>query len=311
MTGITPGKQRPWKERVKDAADFMVHEGLKLLPTDGCSRFGALAAKVRGPKAYPLLEACAHRNLRRLRPEWTEAEIAAAGSRRWENIGRLMTEYSVLHRLMPEGRVAIEGVEHLQRALKDGPVVLLGLHLGNWEVLAAGLRSLGVGFAAFYDPPDTRSRDLIAARVRGRLGVELLRVGAHGSVRAALKAMAAGRPVGIFGDEAFGGSVRGPFFGRAPHVQGNLGYAVRFARRFGAAVVPGYVLRTEGCRFMMRILEPVPLSSGAATEDGLLTDVMLLNDLIEPIVRAHVDQWYFLHEEIDDHCPQLEADWLT
>ena len=112
-----------------DLFDLAVHTALRAAPTDFVSAFGSWAVSVRGPKAYPIADRRAAENMRRLRPDWDEAAVAEACRLRWDNIGRLMAEYAVDDRLVPEGRVAVEGAEDLRAAKAEGKgIVLLGLH---------------------------------------------------------------------------------------------------------------------------------------------------------------------------------------
>jgi KDO2-lipid IV(A) lauroyltransferase len=106
----------------------------------------------------------------------------------------------------------------------------------------------------------------------------------------------------IFADE-LDEVVRAPLFGRAPSIPGNLSYAARLARRSGAPVIPAYVLRGEGARLKAVFGPPVHLPEGGDDPQGLVRDAMLLNQVIEPIVMAHLDQWYFLDDRLDEIAP--------
>jgi KDO2-lipid IV(A) lauroyltransferase len=284
---------------LKDGLDFAVHYGLRLLPTEACSDFGAFAARIRGPHAYPEEDRRAAANMARLRPDWDQAHIAAAGLRRWDNIGRLMTEYSVLHRLQREGRVEIVGARHMETAKLQGRgLVLLGLHLGNWEVCGVALQMLGLPPASFYEPQLRAARNILSKQARRRIGATLFPPTLTG-VRQAMGHLNGGGAVALFGDESVGGQVRGPFFGRPPHTFGNHNYAIQLARATGALIVPGYVLRTEGCRFVAHCLPPIALEPEPQPGARRMEDIAMLNAIMEPLVLENLDQWYFLHDRIE------------
>jgi KDO2-lipid IV(A) lauroyltransferase len=60
------------------------------------------------------------------------------------------------------------------------------------------------------------------------------------------------------------------------------------------------VLRLPGNRFRVVFHPPRRLPPRAETgEAGLLADVALLNEWIEPAIRPHLDQWYFLDDALD------------
>ncbi len=115
-------------------------------------------------------------------------------------------------------------------------------------------------------------------------------------MRPAIRALVAGKHLGVFGDESPHGRVRAPFFGRPTDIGGNLANIVRFARRTGSVILPGYVLRLRKARFQGVLLPPIVLEDEAMPGARLLEDVERLNGIIEPIIRAHADQWYYLHD---------------
>ncbi|RDI40477.1 lipid A biosynthesis acyltransferase [Gluconacetobacter liquefaciens] len=65
----------------------------------------------------------------------------------------------------------------------------------------------------------------------------------------------------------------------------------RLARRTGARICPVYLTREEGVRFTLTILESFDLTCASAS---LLDDVERLNAIVEPLVRSHAPQWYFI-----------------
>ena len=103
-------------DRLKGLADRLLFAVLLRLPTDVVSDIGARMALARGPTVYREAHERSLANLKRLRPELSDEQRQVMAMSRWDNIGRLMTEFAVLERLMREGRVAIEGQEHLAAA---------------------------------------------------------------------------------------------------------------------------------------------------------------------------------------------------
>ena len=290
--------RRSLAEQLATLGDYCFFAILRRLPTDFVSDIGARLALARGPTVFRDAHERSLANLKRLRPELSDEERQKMAMSRWDNIGRLMTEFAVLERLMREGRVTIEGQEHLvaARAVADGRgMIMLGMHLGNWEVYSPAMASLGLAMTAFYEPPVSRSRDLISRAVRARLGVELV-APEQADVRPAIRALAAGKHLGVFGDESPHGRVRAPFFGRPPDIGGNLANIVRFARRTNSVILPGYVLRVRKARFNFCFLPPIVLEAEETPGARLLEDVERLNGVIEPLICAHADQWYYLHD---------------
>ena len=290
-----------------DWRDLIAVAVLRRAPIDWSSSFGAASASVRGPKVYRDADAIARVNLARLRPDLDKAGREAMLMARWRCVGRTTAEFAVLDRLLVKGRVAVEGVEHLQAAKADGRgYIVVALHLGNWEALAVAGK-LGFPVSSFYEPRPTRAREFISQASRRRLGVRLLAPGPAG-VRPALGLLKAGEMVMIFGDEEIEGVARAPLFGRIPYAQSNLAYAVRLARRAGAPLIPAYVLRGEGARLRAVFAPPVRLGPARPDADPLKADMRLLNAAIEPIVLAHLDQWFQLHERLDEIGPATRVE---
>ena len=85
-----------------------------------------------------------------------------------------------------------------------------------------------------------------------------------------------------------------PLFGRPPHAAGNLAVAAKFARRTNKPVSVFHVTRLPENRFRVFFGPPIHLPVQSM---GLLDDVAFLNDLIEPVILRHLEQWFWLDDE--------------
>ena len=284
-----------------------IHESLRLLSIDRCSAFGAAISSFSA-KRYPESDARARRNWRRLRPDKADpASTDAAMTRLWRSVSRTMCEFSVLHRLWPEGRVAVDGVEHLEAVRRAGkPMIIAGLHLGNWETIPAAGIALGYPGSGFYWPLENRFDTRIAVRARERYGAVLFPASPNAmrpAMRAAIAALTANNgPFVVFIDECIDDHVYAPAFGRPLKAQGNIANVAWLAWTTGAEVLPAYCLRlNDSARFKITVLPPVDLARGGERNRDLLTNIARINEVIEPVVQAHLDQWYYaLDLELDD-----------
>lgn len=280
-------------DNLMNGIDLAVHFGLKLLPASACSAIGAGLGNFVMPRWHQGALRKARRNLERLLPDVSEEERETILKRNCENQGRVMTEFSIIPRLARSPRVTWHNEGVIKKAYEKGPVIIVGLHLGNWEIMAPKLIDMGFRPSANYTPPNGRARAWIAEQVRLRLGYGLMPPGKDG-IRPALNILKNGGMISIFCDEGVAGKIRGPFLGRAPHLQGNLAIAVRLARMTGATLCPMHTLRRNGVHFDGYALPPVVLPPEDKPGNRLTEDVILLNAAIEPVIRAHLDQWYFL-----------------
>lgn len=276
--------------------DYLIHHGSRRLPTELASTIGDRLGRLHGRYRYHAERERAVRLYCRLRPAVAEGEAAAAVMRLFANAGRVMLEFSVIDRLWREGRIAVDGAKHLLAARAAGrPVIVMGLHLNNWEVIAPALSGLGLkGFKFVYQPPRSRFEHRIAVRARQRCGAIMLAPGVK-AARVARRLLVEERGVLlIFADDERRGRVSAPLFGRPIPPRANLTTIARLAAASGAAVVPAYAER-DGARHTVSFLPPAELAPG---DDGAaVTDnVRRLDAIITPLVRDRLDQWYMLLE---------------
>ncbi|WEZ83853.1 lysophospholipid acyltransferase family protein [Rhizobium sp. 32-5/1] len=287
-----------FKEGPGNALDISFYFALKLLPLDVCSDFGSWVGRFAIPRWFKTQERRVRENLRRLRPDLDDDARDALFMANCDAQGRLLTEYSIVSRIAATpGRIVRHNTDQILNAVSQGPVILACLHLGNWEVMGPELVSMGVVPRVNYAPPPRRGRAWIVDRVRQQGGVQLLPPG-HSSMRPAVKELKAGGVLLQFCDEGFRGKLRGPLFGRKPHLEGNLAVIARLARMTGARICPIYTLRTHKANFTFHCETPFTLPPDDGTGDRLLEDIKLINSVIEPIVHANLEQWYFLDNEI-------------
>lgn len=294
-----------WRWWVRDpfqgARDLVPHWLLRPLPTPLVTRIGARLSQGREQR-HPEASARARALLRQLRPGASEAEIAALLRAHWHHLGRTFAEFSVLHRFWAEGRIEVTGLEHLEAVRAAGrPLVVAGLHVGSWEALHTGLSGLGVRFFGIYQRLPNRFRMRIADAARNRIrraggpGVALApTLGAVFTAHRLLESREAA--LLYYVDEYWEGRVHAPALGRPVIIEGNIARAVRLASATGAAVIPAYALRIgEDARFRLTFLPEVPIGPQGRGRAGILADIQALDTAIEPVIRAHPEQWMMLH----------------
>lgn len=284
---------RYWlRDPVVGVLNIGIHYGLRLLPIDACSAVGAqlgALAKYR----FPQSDARARKLWLKTRPQ-DAAQVDAAVRRLWRNVGRSMAEFSVLDRLWRAGRISVKGKEHLDAAMASGrPFIVTGLHLGNWEIPGLTMLALRIPGVSVSMPQDNRFDMIVANAARDRIGGGYLLVD-NRSGFAIAKVLKSGKNVLLYIDELARGRVWAPAFGRPLRKQGNIAYGVRLAKMTNALVVPAYGVRLgEQARFEMNILPPMELVTTGDDEADMMTNIARLDALIDPIIRANLDQWFF------------------
>ncbi|WP_176559680.1 lysophospholipid acyltransferase family protein [Teichococcus rhizosphaerae] len=273
-----------WASPAEGAKDRALHEFMRLLPVPLCSAMGAGLARFAIPLRHrPKLERTMAA-LAVLRPELDEKERRRLALSNLTQAARCLAEFSALGRFWKEGRIVVEGAEHLPR----GRVVVAGLHLGNWEVIGAALCALGHPVNFIYQPPLSPTKHAIAIRARTAYGARLIQPSTM-APREALRGLEADQPLLIYLDEYKHGLVNAPALGRPLPKGGNIATALRLAARTGAPLVAAYALREPGPRFRLRFLPPLPVSG------DLPADIAALEGVIDPVVRANLEQWLMLY----------------
>jgi KDO2-lipid IV(A) lauroyltransferase len=296
----TPEQRLAWRRYwLRDTGvglgDMAMHYAMKLGTIDSCSAAGALLGRALGPAARARARR-ARMAARRLRPELSDAQLEAFLERMWANVGRTMGEFSVQRRLWRSDRVSVVGRENFEAARAAGRArIYIGLHLGNWELLGPKLLTLGEDLIEFYQPPANRYRRWIADHTRRQFEDLLLPPGPASAQRAFRFLADRKGALVMFVDEFMRGDVQAPTLGRPLNLKGNLANAARFAVLTDALILPIYGLRVGGAHFRMHILEPVDLPAQGNGVD-LAANVRALDQLIEPIILANLEQWYMLHE---------------
>jgi KDO2-lipid IV(A) lauroyltransferase len=297
--------RRYWlRDPLLGGLDFALHYGCRLLPTEWCSAIGGGLGILNGRHRYHAVRKRAQCLYLTLGGDGvTPRDAERAVMRLFDNVGRVMLEFSALDRLWAERRITVAGGEHLLAArAADKPVIVMGLHLGNWETIGPAIVGLGLGgFKFIYQPPRSRFEHKLAVAARERYGAIMLRPGVA-AARVARRLLVDERGVLLlYADDERKGRICAPLFGRPIPQRANLLNIIRLALASGAAVIPAYAERLAGARFQVTFLAPVELlPEGDDPKARLIENVHRLDRIITPLVLARLDQWYMLLEDRGD-----------
>jgi KDO2-lipid IV(A) lauroyltransferase len=280
---------RYWVEHpLVGLAKHIAYAALRIAPVEWGSAFGAWMGE-RASRRYPASDARARRLWRTLRPqEADEVSTSAAMRRLWRSVGRAICETSLLDRMWNEGRIAVEGEGHLASVRDAGrPLLVLAVHLGAWEAIPiTGIKHGHMGACLGLVLENRFERRLVQA-LRKNYGGRMIPANAESGSAMLLELKERG-PLVIFIDAFTKDRVQAPAFGRPLREDGNLAFAVRLARKTGAAIVPAYCLRQgDAPRLAVTFLPPLEPSGDR------LADMARINGLFEPVVRANLDQWFY------------------
>jgi Kdo2-lipid IVA lauroyltransferase/acyltransferase len=238
--------------------------------------------------ALPRLRQVARRNLSLALPEADASEIIDAGFRSIARVLVAFAKFPTIHRGNIHRWIRCEGAEHFENGLRAGRGVLFATaHLGNWELSAFAHAILTGPMNVVVRPLDNPLIDGMVERRRALSGNRVM--SKRDIARPILKALAANEAVGMLIDHnsSLDSGVFVDFFGMS--ACSGAGFA-KLAARSRAAVLPGFALwSAPERRYVLRFYPPVPMT-GDATRD-----TAALQGTLEEIVRAHPDQWLWIH----------------
>ena len=234
------------------------------------------------------------RNLRMAFPDWDEAKVDRVAQAAWENVGRTAGELPHLPRIDPyEGdRVEVVNPERLDavEAAGKGAVFISG-HFANWEVMAAVICRRPVDCLVTYRALNNPHIDRRINKVRHEYGIGVLAPKGLGT-RELMRALSAGRSVGIMNDQKFNQGLAIPFFG---HEAMTAPGPSRLAVKYGVPIVPVSTVRTAPGRFRVTIHEKIAPAEGLSGDEAVTDCVEKITRFIESAVRDNPEQWFWQH----------------
>jgi KDO2-lipid IV(A) lauroyltransferase len=224
------------------------------------------------------------------------AERKVLVGRAWKNFARGVLDTTAAMRFSSErivSTVALEGEEHLRRALAKGRGVLaLSAHLGSFTMIGARLAASGFPFSVVVkQPADERFARLIDG-YRAQLGVQTISAKPRReAVRGILKALRENKIVLVIADEFRSGDLMVDFMGqRAPAPRG----PATLALRTGAVTLPMFATRRADDSLVLAIgaaIEPVERDQ---LEESVVATTALYTRHLETAIRRYPDQWNWL-----------------
>ncbi len=187
-----------------------------------------------------------------------------------------------------EGLAEIQGLEHLQAAIKKGKgAILLSAHFVFLEI---GLRLFSRVMPCYmiYRPNRNRLLDHIIQHGRTRHPGEMI---SRDDARSLLRALKQNHPVWYPPDMDHGrrNSVFADFFGQPA---ATVKATSRYAKMSGSPVIPFYFFRKQGSRGYQIVLLP-PLEGFPSGDE--LEDARRVNAVLEAEIRKHPEQYLWVH----------------
>jgi Kdo2-lipid IVA lauroyltransferase/acyltransferase len=263
------------------------------LPLEAASRGSGAAWRLIAPRLYRQKRVLD--NLAAAYPEMALEERRKIAADMWENLGRTFAESFHLKTIVAEGRVRFEPEELFDQIAKDGPIVVCGLHLGNWEIVAYAGKRLGAPLTGVYQRLSNPLVDAETHKLRAFLYEGGLLPKAPVTARTLLRTAREGGYPAFLADLRDDRGAKVPFFGRP--ARSNTFPAV-LARTTGLPIYAGAAFREPNVRFVIRAAQvPIPHTNDRAAD--ALAATAALQAQFEAFIREAPDQWMWAHRRWD------------
>jgi KDO2-lipid IV(A) lauroyltransferase len=234
-------------------------------------------------------------NLAHAFPAWTPARRLAVARECYRQFGTTFLELCLLPRTRPEdlmARAVLGDSDQFDAALREGhgAVIITG-HLGNWEALGASLAARGYPLYGLVARQRNRRVNEQVRRMRESAGIRLLYTD-----RGLMPVMRALRGNGFVAfpidQDAGRDGVFVEFLGR--RASAPLG-PVRFARRAGCPMIPGFCLRQPDGTYELEMPGAVWVRTDLPPDEAEREALTRVTALLEEVVRRYPEQWFWMH----------------
>jgi len=230
-------------------------------------------------------------------PEKSDAEREALARATFRHLGSVAMElvrisaFDVRRKEFVEWDEPSRAVVTTALARGRGLVFVTG-HFGNWELLARFVTQEGFPVSVVgKEASDPRTTKLIED-LRTSAGMRVIWRGREGAAKELLRALKSNRMLGLLIDQDTKvQSVWVPFFGKlakTPRAAADL------VLRTGAAPILGFCTRVGPLKYRITLRELTP--PGARDEAAVTQLTADFTRGIEEQIRAHPEQWVWLHE---------------
>lgn len=228
-------------------------------------------------------------NLAHVCPDLPEGDVQRLMHAVPDNAGRTLIEiYSgqEFKAHVGDGPITGPGAEALARAHEERrPVLLVTGHFGNYDAPRAALIARGYRVGGLYNPMRNTFFNDHYVRAISSIGTPVFPRGRQGLAEM-IRFLRKGGMLGIVIDQHMRHGAPLTFFGKTAYTALS---AAEMALKHDALVVPIYGIRcADGLSFDIVAEAPVPHGDPA-------TMTQALNDSLEAQVRAHMDQWFWIH----------------
>ena len=281
----------PLRHRLEHIVFRAAQAAATALPLEAVSASSGLAWRLIAP--HLRRQERALNNLALAYPELSLKERKRIAAAMWENLGRTFGEAFHLREIADQKRVRFEPMDELDEIIREGPCVVCGLHLGNWELVAYASKLMGAPFTGVYQRLSNPLVDEETRKLRAFLYEGGLLPKTPMSARALMKTAKSGGYPAFLADLRDDNGAAVPFFG-APAL--STVFPALLARKTGLPLYAGAAFREPKVRFVIRAARvEVPHTSDPAAD--AIAGTAALHAQFEAFIRQAPEQWMWAHRK--------------
>ena len=234
-------------------------------------------------------------NLAHAFPERDVVSLWDLAERAYAHLGATLLAFFTLARLTPariRARVRLDNTAYLEDLHAEGRGALLMTgHFGNWELLGAAVAAYGYPARYLVRTQSNPWVDKLQNKIRERGGLGVIR--ADASVRQLVRHGRDGGYVGILPDANAGDDgIFVDFLGRRASTPRGLAY---FAYKLKCPVIPVFLVRQADGTHVARFHDPIVVDPDWDEQTAILEVTRAATEHLADMVRAHPEQYFWLH----------------
>ena len=281
--------------RLEYAGYLLIRAAIRALPFELASDLMAWLWQLIAPHMFRHERALKH--LRLAYPEKTEVERAAIAHAMWGHLGRTMAESFVIDRIANSAdMITLEISPEIQKFIDEKrPMILAGLHLGNWELAAVGGSQLELDLAGVYQRILNPLVDNAIRQARLPYYPSGLYTKGHDTVKILMRLMRQGKSIGIVSDLRDNRGLPVPFFGQLAN---SSPFPAMLSVLYDAPIVAVQCVRLKYNAFRV-VLELVTARDSESRDEMIAARTAELHAIFERFVRRNPEQWMWAHRRWD------------
>jgi len=185
--------------------------------------------------------------------------------------------------------VTVEGLENLRQAVELGRgVMLVTVHMGNWEWMGAALAYAGFPMTTIAQPQPNPHLNRILNEYRAMAGLEVFSRGTNDMFKV-VRALKNGKVLGFLADQDAGrDGIFVDFFGRKASTSSTPAH---LANKYQVGIVPVFTFRCPDGGHRVVIEPSVDFERNGDVGQDLHRVTVRTTKIIEDMITAHPDEW--------------------